>query len=388
VLHLGGGSTLRLSAARQWVFGDSVIDRVDSPLDELRERDGVLQSAEIIATIADDDRTWVAGTRAEVEDFEQTLTRTEPIGGQIVDTVLEEVPTTTLGSAALYGQLTWKLHEVITVLGGVRGEIHLHHGAVAAPRLAVALHPLEWLTIRASGGHGFRAPSARELGFSFDHTAAGYRVIGNPDLEPETSWGVNADATVAFERVQLRAGVFANWIEDLIDIDYLAPGPGGVEDYGYQNISEARTFGGQLDALFRPTDWLRTECGYAFTWTRDDTAQMPLVGRPPHTVYAAAHLELPLGFEITARQRIVTDSFIDEETRSPGFGLVDLRVAKSLWPSATAYAGVLNLGGAQKDPDRYGDQRPLAGRTFYLGLTADIPPETGPDAESDNGTLE
>jgi outer membrane receptor for ferrienterochelin and colicins len=378
-LRLGGGSTLRLSAARQWVFGDSITDRVDSPLDQTRERDGLLQSAEIIATIADGDRTWVVGTRAEVEEFEQSLERIEPIGGQIVATHIEEVQPTTLGSGALYGQLSWRLHDVITVLGGVRGEIHLQHGAVAAPRLAVAVHPSEWLTLRASAGRGFRAPSARELGFSFDHTAAGYRVIGNPDLEPETSWGTNADATVAFDRFQLRAGAYVNWIEDLIDIDYLAPGPGGVEDYGYQNIAEARTFGGQLDLLYWPATWLKTECGYAYTWTRDDTREMPLVGRPPHTVYAAAHAELPLGFELTLRQRVVTDAFIDEQTRTPGFGLVDVRVAKGLWPSAKAYLGVLNLGGAQKDPDRYADQRPLAGRIFYLGLTADIPPESESD---------
>ena len=30
---------------------------------------------------------------------------------------------------------------------------------------------------------------AKEIGFVFDHSTFGYRVIGNPDLDPETSWG-------------------------------------------------------------------------------------------------------------------------------------------------------------------------------------------------------
>ncbi len=374
-LDLGGGSTLRFSAARQWAFGTTEKDRVDSPLDEVRHRNGVLQSGEMIATIADGDRTWVAGARGEVEQFEQTLERTEVRNGQIVDGEIVEVRPTNLGSAALYGQLSWKLHPVITVLGGARGEVHLRHGAVVAPRLAVATFPTDWMIVRVSGGRGFRAPSARELGFTFDHTALGYRVIGNTDLEPETSWGVNGDITFFQERWRVRGGVYANWIDNLIDIAFLDSTTAGVEDYSYQNISEARTFGGQLDARFLPVDWLRTEAGYAFTWTRDDAAERPLVGRPPHTVYAAVLLLMPLGFELNLRERIVTDAFIDEGLRTPGFAMLDARLAKSLWPSAEAYVGALNLLDAQKDPAQLGDQRPLAGRVFYLGLTADIPPE-------------
>jgi outer membrane receptor for ferrienterochelin and colicins len=34
---------------------------------------------------------------------------------------------------------------------------------------------------------------------------------------------------------------------------------------------------------------------------------------------------------------------------------------------------VRNLLGAQKDPDRRGDHRPLEGRTFYVGVRAELP---------------
>ena len=376
ILDLGGGSNLRVTAGGQWVDGETVKDRFESPVDETRSRMGSMHSIETTVTIADGPRTWVAGFRSEVEQFEQQLQRTEVIGGQLVETGHQEVPETMLGDGAVYGQLAYKLHDTFTLLPGVRGELHLHYGPVVAPRLAAAYRPADWITIRASGGRGFRAPAAREFGFYFDHSVFGYNVLGNRDLEPETSWGVNSDVSVKPLRgALLRAGVYANWIFDLIDIDYLSTTPGGVDNYGYQNIAEARTFGAQIDGRYQVTEWFRTEAGYAFTWTRNDTSEQPLVGRPPHTTYAALVATAPWDLEVTVRQRIVTDAFIEENLRTPGFQMLDLRLAQTVWKEMMVYGGVLNLLDSRKDPDRLGDQRPLVGRTFYLGLAAKLPPE-------------
>lgn len=388
-IDLGGGSTILIKGASQWSLTETRKDRVDSPLDETRDRLGDMKSFETIVTIADGPRTWVAGARAEVERYEQELERFEIIGGDTVDTGRQEVAETTLGSGALYAQMSWKLHDVITVLGGARGEMHLRQGGVVAPRLAVNVRPTDWLTVRASGGRGFRVPSARELGFFFDHSILGYRVIGNPELGPERSWGVNGDVSARHRweddhgvftgrEFGARAGVYANWVDDLIQIDFLDVGPGGVDDYGYSNIDEARTFGATGDLWGQPVEWLRLETGYAFTWTRNDTAERPLTGRPPHTFFNAARFTLPAGFEIYLRQRTVTSAFIDEDLRSPGFTTLDGRVAWSPWRGGSVYTGVLNALGAQKDPTRLGDQRPLQGRTLYLGFITPLPPELDP----------
>jgi outer membrane receptor for ferrienterochelin and colicins len=179
------------------------------------------------------------------------------------------------------------------------------------------------------------------------------------------------------DNLVLRAGVYANWIDDLIDID-MRPAPssqGGISDYVYRNIGRARTFGGQIDAACTVAGVLRAEVGYAYLWTRDDENQRPLQGRPPHTVYTAIRADLPLKLELVVRYRAVTDAFIDVGVRSPAFQTVDARLARPLWAGAQAYAGVLNALGVVKDPDRTGDQRPIAGRTFYLGLTAELPAE-------------
>lgn len=374
-INLGRGLGLRISLGKQWFLGETKKDRQSSPADEIRLRSDELQSAEIVATLAEGDRTWTLGARGEAEHFEQSLSKSVPSSGSLVTTNTLEVPTTTLGSAALYGQLAWDVREWLTVLAGARGEAHLRYGGVVAPRLALAIKPSKKLTLRASVGRGFRAPSAKEFGFVFDHSYYGYRVDGNPDLAPETSWGVNGDASFTPKRrLVLRVGGFVNWIRDLIDVD-LDPKltAGGIAEYQYRNIGEARTAGFQLDGSWRVSPALKVEAGYAYLWTRDDTNARPLEGRPPHTVYSSAQINLPWKLELYARWRTVTDAFIDVSVRSPGFSTFDARLARALWNKAQAYAGVTNILDVQKDPARLGDQRPIEGRTFYIGIRSEYP---------------
>jgi outer membrane receptor for ferrienterochelin and colicins len=287
-----------------------------------------------------------------------------------------EVAPTALGNAALFGQLRWAFGDKLTLLPGVRAETHLHYGSVVTPRLAVSFSPLPQLLFRASSGRGFRTPGAKEFGFNFDHSLFGYRVLGNPNLKPETSWGVNGDISLTPQRgLTLRAGGFANWVEQLIDFKIAEEQDprSDVTNYEYTNVSRARTFGVQLDAAFRVRPWLRVEAGYAYLWTRDDTNEQPLQGRPPHTVTSALTATLPGGVEMYLRYRAVTDAFLGEDLRAPGFQTLDARISRGLWPKAKAYVGVQNILGVQKDPTREGDQRPLEGRSIYLGLTAEGP---------------
>lgn len=374
-ISLAEGADLKFMVGRQQYEGETRKDRRESPADEARSRSDVMQSFEAVATVNEGPRTWTAGLRAEAEHFEQDLTRIAPSQGSLITTETVEVPRTNLGSGALYGQLTWRLADSFTLLAGGRGELHLRYGGVIAPRLAAMWSPSRLLVLRASAGRGFRAPSAKEFGFVFDHSYYGYKVQGNPDLIPETSWGLNGDASLApMRRLLLRAGGFVNFIRDLIDID-LNPvsTAGGVAEYRYRNIGEARTAGAQVDASWRVLPELRVETGYAYLWTRDDTNQRPLEGRPPHTVYSAITANLPWKLEVYLRWRAVTDAFIDENLRSPGFETIDARIARGLWPNAQVYAGVTNLLDVKKDPVRLGDQRPIVGRTIYAGLRADYP---------------
>ncbi|MBX3204513.1 MAG: TonB-dependent receptor [Labilithrix sp.] len=376
-IDLGKGSRLRLTMGRQWIDNTTAQNQQRSPVGERHDRYHRMQSFEAVDTIADGARTWVVGGRVEVETFTQTVTKTESLSSGLTTRTEDEVAPQTLGRAALYGQLQWKLGETFTVLPGVRAETHTRYGGAVTPRFATSYQPAKEVQVRASVGRGFRAPTAKELGFVFDHSALGYRVLGNADLRPETSWGLNGDVTwQPTSAYTLRAGTFMNWVDELIDID-LAGGAanGAVVDYRYKNFGAARTMGAQLSAAARLGDRLRADVSYDYLWTRDDVNDRPLGGRPPHTVTAALRATLLWKVEASARWRASTDAFVDAETRSPGYQTIDLRLGRELWPRSQGYVGVLNVTDVHQEPARLGDLRPPLGRVFYVGVRAEFPSE-------------
>jgi outer membrane receptor for ferrienterochelin and colicins len=371
------GSNLRLTLGRQWVDTATASIQRGSSIGDRRQRHQRMQSAEAIGTVADGRRTWVVGSRAEVEHIAQTLETTESLSSGITTRSEQELVPQTLGRAALYGQLQWRVGDLFTVLAGARGETDLRFGSAITPRLAASCRPVQEMLVRFSLGRGFRAPTAKELGFLFDHSSIGYRVLGNAALRPETSWGANGDVTLYPTRqVILRGGAFMNWVRDLIDVD-LAGGSasGAVVDYRYQNFGKARTIGAQISGSFRVGERFRAQLGYDYLFTRNDIADRPLGGRPPHTLTTSVHSELLWGIAVDMRWRTSTDVFVSETLRGPGYTTVDLRLAREVWPRSQAYAGVINVTDVHQAPGRVGDLRPPLGRMVYIGLRADWPGE-------------
>lgn len=379
-IHLSSRARLDFSMGRSWYSGASGRDRRNSPVDETRQRALDTQSFESVLTLEDGTaRTWIFGLRSDTEQFAQDLQRTELIAGELQTRRTPEVSRTQLASGALFAQLAWRFKNELTLLPGVRGELHDRYGGVLAPRLAVAARLSEGVSVRAAFGRGFRAPSAKEYGFLFDHSAIGYRVLGNPALHPERSWGATADVTYKpWRELLLRAGVFANRVSQLIGT-YLAteqPNP-GVTDYTYVNVSRAKTAGADAQVRWRPDARYSAEGGYAYLWTRDDSTGEPLPNRPAHTVTVALNASPSSRWQGTLRYRWVASSFVATDARSPGFHLLDARLGVRVWRDVQVYAGGLNLLEQKKDPGLVGDARPALGRSFYFGVRGNLPGSEG-----------
>nr|WP_241865498.1 TonB-dependent receptor [Paracoccus salsus] len=92
---------------------------------------------------------------------------------------------------------------------------HDHHSAFGTEntgRIALAYRPTEDWVLRGQFGTGFRAPSPFELYAPF---------FGNPDLQPETSRGVEIGAERSFGNGAFaRVTLFRSRITDLIDYDF------------------------------------------------------------------------------------------------------------------------------------------------------------------------
>jgi outer membrane receptor for ferrienterochelin and colicins len=278
-----------------------------------------------------------------------------------------------------FGQLAWSFGPRHSLLLGARAEYHSQYGAIAVPRLSQAFHATEELTLRAGVGRGFRNPTPKELGFEFDHCSLGYSVTGNPELDPERSWGVNGDASLrATPGLLVRVGGFANWIRDMIATP-LDPSNQGLcrtgVNYRTANVGRAITAGSDLGVRAEPSAWLRIKAAYSYLWTRDQDAGQPLDARPPHTFVLGLDIDLPQSFVANLSYRYKSAVFFENgetDLESTPFGTLRARIAFRPLASLQAYVGVENLTDVTRSPQDPADIRPQLGRTLYAGLSGDF----------------
>ena len=182
--------------------------------------------------------------------------------------------------------------------------------AVVSPRVGATV-PLGGGTLRASVGRGFRAPTMAER---FVHTvAAGFEVIPNPTLRPETGWSLElGHTTPVLGPVRLDAALFWTEARDLIEPSLISG-----DTIQLQNVSRARIAGLDATLLAAPIpDHLTATLAYTYLDTRPT-----LAFRPTHLLtvtadYAPGGTGSPWGlgadFRFASRpEKIELEGFVD-----------------------------------------------------------------------------
>ncbi len=278
----------------------------------------------------------------------------------------------------LFVQDEWRVlaDSRLVIVPGGRFDLDSQFGAYATPRLALRVDPHPDLTLRASAGLGYRAPSFRELYLSFANPSAGYRVTGNPDLVPETSRGLTVGFLVrAGSFAQLEAHAFANDLRNLITTDTTSAMAVGQSLFQYINIGSARTRG--LEAVFglRVLRHFSCDTSYTLSDTLDRERVRALPGKPRHSGsfrlqfhHRGAGTMAQLRMGVQGRQQYYVDADadgVDETLGLAPYATLDLRVAQDIFKGRMSlFFGVDNLLDA-------GDALylPLVPRSFYGGFT-------------------
>ncbi|GAB4569132.1 MAG: hypothetical protein Tsb0020_23130 [Haliangiales bacterium] len=266
----------------------------------------------------------------------------------------------------------WQLRTspFVRVAAGARVDLDSQFGVHATPKLALRWDPHPRVVARASYGMGYRAPDFKELYLEFDNPGVGYRVRGNPDLQPETSHSVNASLEVR-PHAQVWAAIsgYYNDVDNLITTDLVSEGdPGQLDQFGYVNAASAYTRGLESRLRLSALGGLSVDLSYTFTDTRDRTLDRALPGRARHRGAVTAGYRRG-ATEASVRARAVGarrfhqsgDAGDDAVTTDPYIHL-DVRAARTLFARVTAFAGVMNVLDA-------GDAQyaPIAPRTVYGG---------------------
>jgi outer membrane receptor for ferrienterochelin and colicins len=270
---------------------------------------------------------------------------------------------------ALYLQDEWRFGREVEarLVPGVRVDVDSLFGAYAMPRLALRLDPDPKWTFRASYGRGFRAPSFREMFLDFPNAAVGYIIRGDPNLEPEVSWGgLGGIEWRPLPFLDLGAAAFHNRVRNLIIIDT----SDAMGNWKYSNVGAAKTQGIELSAQLRAKKILQLAGAYTLTDTRDLILDKALPGRSLHQGSLVVSVKPPrIGMQINLRTKLFGRQLyygeaLDDVMTDP-FATVDLRISQKIWRYFDAFVGVDNILGA-------GDARyiPLTPRSFYGGLNA------------------
>lgn len=201
---------------------------------------------------------------------------------------LSEPGTRTRG--AVYAQDEWRLGALdqIMIVPAARLDVDSQFGTHATPRIAARWQLGKGAVVRASTGAGYRAPSFKELLLLFENPGAGYRVEGNPDLEPETSLSAQAGGEwQAASWLWLSADGYVNRLRDMIFTAARPDDGSGMLRFSYDNIGRARTAGVEAYAI-ASRGRAALELGWAMTRTRDLDADRALEGVPVQRFTATA----------------------------------------------------------------------------------------------------
>ena len=232
-----------------------------------------------------------------------------------------------IGDGAVFGQYDMIFHGIVKASAGLRVDGHQATGSsteiVPSPKLGVVVSPSTRFTVRASVGHGYRAPSAIE---QFVNTFQyGFHVVRNPDLKGEKAWSGEVGMTSRpWQWIRLDAAAFGSTFRDQIGPQLIKLTPPTAQ---FKNVSEAYVRG--VDVGLRTSflhDFVDAQATYLFLDSQDKTTGLPLPYRSKHnlttTVNAAHGL---VGVDVRYRSRVEEVLLYAYDPRS-AFTVVDLRL--------------------------------------------------------------
>nr|WP_086939137.1 TonB-dependent receptor [Thaumasiovibrio occultus] len=229
--------------------------------------------------------------------------------------------------------------------------------------------------IRAGAGTGYRVPDLKERYYIFDHSANGYMVLGNPELDPETSTSIQfgVDAKLA-DGLLFDINLYRNDTENLITTDFEGVQQ-GIMIFRYQNQAETFSQGADLQLnLTKVGNWSGF-AGYSYLDAEDKESGNSIVKLPQHQFKFNVNYHLDaLNTDVSLYGRFESKSFAnsDNDLVSPSHSVFDLKVNTWLTDQIKIFGGVDNLTDTVQDYAQAGnDYRPSKGRYVYLGLTYD-----------------
>jgi hemoglobin/transferrin/lactoferrin receptor protein len=198
-----------------------------------------------------------------------------------------------------------------------------------SPKVRLGYEIAPQMEVFAQWAMAFRAPTAGELYSSFGG-AGTYLRQGNPDLDSETSNGVEIGANLGDEALGGRINLFYNRYKNFIDTQALgstATYPYGVSQY--VNVNSAEIFGVEASGHKVFDNGFRVGASLAFASGKNRDTDKYLASVAPLKVVGSFGYDTEfwgVGVDVTGVSGSRDADKVDQTTyfKTPGYGLVDL----------------------------------------------------------------
>lgn len=201
-------------------------------------------------------------------------------------------------------------------------------GSRFSPRLRAAYEVTPSVEFYAQWSMGFRAPNVSELYHHYAKTSGfpTYEVLGNPDLRPEKSNGIEVGVNFGDQYFGGHVGAFHNRYRDFIDTIQLAtPNPGYMITQQAVNIDRVEISGFEARAhkLFSNGFHIRGSLAYARGRNLDTGEYLASVA-PMKAVAAIGYSAEHWGVDLSAIGVAAVSENSNAVFKAPGYGIVNI----------------------------------------------------------------
>ncbi len=239
----------------------------------------------------------------------------------------------------------------LMITPGLRYDDHEYFGSEISPRIYALYKIGEAINLKAGYGHAFNAPTAKQISPGYNASTGPHSFIGNPDVDPESSDSYEVGVEYYNPLLTAKAFYFYNKIEDLIGYDRIgSTGPGGrFGIFQASNVDEAKIQGIETEIDVNLPHGFDVSANYNYLDAEDTQNDIPLAGRPEHSVgLKVAYTLESLGLTTQIRYQYVgTQAFEnddDEMEDVSGYSRWHAAINKNLTSHLSLQVGVENIG--------------------------------------------
>lgn len=146
---------------------------------------------------------------------------------------------------ALFMQGETELGADLVVTGGLRADRHQRFGGEWSPRVYAVWKPARDWVLKGGYGHGFKAPTLKQISADYQEDEGPYTYFGNAALVPERNDAVELSAGYDTTALGVQATLFHNRVRQLI-VPVQFGTVAGRAQYRFQNLDRASFRGAEL----------------------------------------------------------------------------------------------------------------------------------------------